>query len=70
MMLYILLPRGSLDWDDIRVFSSFSAVEPLLTPETFLLAFEGTDELIPVWVYQLEHGVLRRYPLSRSPSES
>lgn len=70
MMLYLLLPRGPLDWDDIRVFTSFGAVERLVTPSSFVLALEGTDELTPVWFYQLEKGLLRRYPLSRSPSGS
>lgn len=70
MMLYVLLPRGALDWDDIRMFTSFGAVEQMVTPQSYIIAFEGTDELKPCWIYQLEHGVLRRYPLSRSPSES
>ena len=69
-MLYVLLPRGSLDWDDIRVFTSFALAESLVTPEMVLLGFEGTDELTPVWMFQLERGVLRRYPLSRLPSGS
>lgn len=67
MMLYVLLPRGALDWDDIRVFSSFSAVEQAVTPQSYIIAFEGTDELKPCWIYQLENGRLQRWALSRSP---
>ena len=66
-MIYILLPRGDLGWDDLRVFTSFSAVERLVTPHTYIVAFEGTDELVAVWLYQLEQGRLRRYPVSPSP---
>jgi hypothetical protein len=65
MMLYVLLPRGDLAWDDLRLFTSFAHVESLVTTDTYILAFEGTDELTPVWIYQLEHGKLRRYPISR-----
>lgn len=64
-MIYVLLPRGDLGWDDIRVFTSFAAVERLVTRDSFVVAFEGADELVPVWLYQLEHGTLRRYPISR-----
>jgi hypothetical protein len=67
MMVYVLLPRGDLGWDDLRIFTTFAAVEPLVTQSSYIIAFEGTDELKPMWVYQLEYGVLRRYPLSRSP---
>lgn len=70
MMVYVLLPRGGLDWDDLRIFTTFSAVERTITPETYVIAFEGTDELTPCWIYQLEKGKLERWALSRSPSES
>ena len=70
MMLYVLLPRGTLEWDDIRVFTTFSAVEQQVTPDTYILAYEGTDELTPIWIYQLEKGKLQRWAISRSPSGS
>jgi hypothetical protein len=65
MMVYALLPRGSLDWDDIRIFTTFAAVEPLILQGTFVIAMEGTDELTPAWIYQLEQGRIRRYPINR-----
>lgn len=68
-MIYLLLPRGTLDWDDVRIFTSFSAVERLITASTYVIGYEGIDELKPVWIYQLESGTIRRYALS-SPSLS
>jgi hypothetical protein len=64
-MIYALLPRGDLGWDDIRLFRSFALVEPLVTQGFYVIAFDGADELTPVWVFQLERGVLRRYPVNR-----
>lgn len=69
-MVYVLLPRGAIEWDDIRMFTSFGAVERLLTPTTYVIAYEGVDELTPCWIYQLEKGRVERWSLSRSPSES
>jgi hypothetical protein len=66
-MIYVLLPHGDLGWDDLRVFTSFPAVERLVTPFNYVIAFEGTDELEAVWLYQLEKGRLRRFPISPSP---
>ena len=65
--MYVLLPRGDLGWDDLRVFTTFAAVERLIDRDHFVVAFEGTDELVAVWMYQLEQGRVRRYPVSRSP---
>lgn len=64
-MMYIVFPRGDLGWDDIRIYSTFSAVERLLDSGTFAIAYEGTDELVPVWLFQLERGMVRRYPVNR-----
>ena len=58
-----------MDWDDVRIFTSFSAVERLITESTYAIGYDGTDELKPVWIYQLESGTIRRYALS-SPSLS
>ena len=64
-MMYIVFPRGDLGWDDIRIYSTFAAVERLLHTGTFAIAYEGTDELIPVWLFQVEQGTVRRYPVNR-----
>jgi hypothetical protein len=64
-MMYIVFPRGDLGWDDIRIYSTFAAVERLLHTGTFAIAYEGTDELVPVWLFQMENGMLRRYPVNR-----
>lgn len=66
MMLYVLLPRGDLGWDDLRIFTTFAAVERLIDDEHFAIAFEGTDELSPMWVFQMEKGKLARWALTRS----
>jgi hypothetical protein len=66
-MIYVLLPRGDLGWDDIRIFTSFSAVERMIDREHFVIAFEGVDELSPVWIFQLEKGKIERWALNRSP---
>ena len=64
-MMYIVFPRGDLGWDDIRVYTTFATVERLLHSGTFAIAYEGTDEMVPVWLFQVEHGMLRRYPVNR-----
>lgn len=69
-MIYVLLPRGGIEWDDIRIFTTFAQVERLITSATYAIAFEGTDELVPCWIYQLEKGLVHRWAISPSPSES
>jgi hypothetical protein len=65
MMLYILYPRTDLGWDDPRIFTTFARVEPLIDPEHFVIAYEGTDELVPVWIFQVEKGKVMRWAVSR-----
>jgi hypothetical protein len=69
-MIYLLFPHGDIGWDDVRVFTSFGAVERLIDREHFAIGLEGVDELTPVWVFQLERGKIERWALTRSPSES
>jgi hypothetical protein len=64
-MMYIVFPRGDLGWDDIRIYTTFSAVERLLHAGTYAIAYEGADELVPVWLFQVEQGRVRRYPVNR-----
>jgi hypothetical protein len=64
-MIYVLLPHGDLGWDDLRIFTSFGAVERLIDGQHFAIGFEGTDELTPVWVFQLEKGEVMRWAVSR-----
>jgi hypothetical protein len=65
MMLYVLYPRTDLGWDDPRIFTSFAQVEPLIDQDNFAIAYEGTDELTPVWIFQLEKGKITRWAVSR-----
>ena len=64
-MMYIVFPRGDLGWDDIRIHTTFSVVERLLHAGTFAIGYEGADELVPVWLFQMESGRIRRYPVNR-----
>lgn len=64
-MIYLLLPRGTLDWDDIRVLTTYAQVERELTLSTYAIAYEGTDELQPCWIYQIEAGKIQRWAISR-----
>lgn len=65
MMLYVLYPRTDLGWDDPRIFTVFARVEPLIDQDHFAIAYEGTDELTPVWIFQLEKGKITRWAVSR-----
>lgn len=69
-MIYLLFPRGDIGWDDVRVFTSFGAVERLIDGAHFAVGLDGADELYPVWVFQLEKGKIERWALNRSPSGS
>lgn len=67
MMVYVLYPRRDLGWDDVRIFTSFGAVERLIDEYHFVIAMEGIDELYPMWMFQLENGKIQRWALNRSP---
>jgi len=64
-MMYIVFPRGDLGWDDSRIYTTFSQVERQLHAGTFAIGYEGTDELVPVWLFQVEYGLIKRYPVNR-----
>lgn len=78
-MLYLLVPTGNPEWEDMRLFTSFSAVEQVAVTEAtrrkqqrildawcFVVAYEGTDELRPVWGYYLIDGQLQRCAITQS----
>ena len=64
----MLIPRGIPEWQGIRLFSTFSSLEQVMKKEGigFGVAFEGLDELLPVYVYRLHHGIIHREVI-RSP---
>jgi len=79
-MLYLLVPTGTPEWSDMRVFTSFSAVEQIVEREAlrrnqqritdawcYVIAYEGVDELHPVWGYYLIDGRLQRFAITQSP---
>jgi hypothetical protein len=79
-MLYLLVPTGNPEWDDMRMFTSFSAVEQVALQEAkirnqqrimdawcFVIAYDGVDELRPMWGYYLIEGQLQRFAITQSP---
>lgn len=82
-MIYLLVPIGNPDWDDMRIFTSFSRVEQVVAKEIverkkrgqsdgwcFVIAYDGTDELFPLWGYVIYDGYLQRCAITQSPLES
>ena len=82
-MLYLLVPTGNPEWMDMRMFTSFSAVEQVVITEAkrrkqqrivdawcFVIAYDGVDELVPMWGYYLIEGSLQRFAITQSPSGS
>ena len=82
-MIYLLVPTGHPEWDDMRMFTSFSAVEQVVAKGIdertskgqserwcFVIAYDGTDELRPVWGYMIYDGYLQRCAITQSLSES
>ena len=79
-MLYLLVPIGNSEWQDMRLFTTFSAVEQVVErevkvrknnrlPEVWcsVIAYDGTDELRPVWGYYSMDGYLQRFAITQSP---
>lgn len=67
-MIYIVFKKGkSVEWDEMIIFSTYSAVEQYFkqeqNPECYVVAYEGTDQLVPVWQYQFIRGRLQRFSL-------
>ncbi len=82
-MIYLLVPTGHPDWDDMRIFTSFSMVEQVVAKGIedrrkagqserwcFVIAYNGTDELHPLWGYMIYDGYLQRCAITQSLSES
>jgi hypothetical protein len=82
-MIYLLVPTGNSDWDDMRIFTTFSAVEQVVMDGIeerrkrgerdrwcFVIAYDGTDELLPLWGYMIYDGYLQRCAITQSPSGS
>ncbi len=82
-MLYLLVPTGNPEWSDMRMFTSFAAVEQIAVTEAkirkqqrindawcFVIAYDGVDELVPMWGYYLIEGQLQRHAITQSPSGS
>jgi hypothetical protein len=67
-MIYVLYEIGkTAEWDTLRMFTTFSSLEHAMIrenlKENYAVAYDGVDELVPVWSYQLVKGVLQRFSL-------
>jgi hypothetical protein len=82
-MIYLLVPTGNSEWEDMRIFTTFSAVEQVVNKGIeervargerdrwcFVIAYDGTDELHPLWGYMIYEGYLQRCAITQSLSES
>lgn len=80
-MIYMLVPHEARSWEDFRMFTSYSAAEQIIlhtaralsreghSPDwCSLIAYEGLDEIHPVFVYSIVAGrLLREKWVSPSP---
>ena len=82
-MIYLLVPTGNSEWDDMRIFTTFSSVEQVVAKGIneckarghherwcFVIAYDGADELHPQWGYMIYEGYLQRCAITQSLSES
>lgn len=84
-MLYVVIPHTATNWETVRIFTNYAAAEQsvLLAAKGFeregyspdwctLIAYDGIDELLPVFVYFItDSRHLHRAPWpSPLPSES
>jgi len=72
-MLYVLIPHTAQHWEHMRIFGSFAAMEQVALQTAIALvregqsenwctvmAYEGTDELHPHFLYWVQNGRLQR----------
>lgn len=55
----MLVPRKDVRWETTRLFTSYSAVEQVMKKGgkgdwCFTVAFDGVDELEPIYVYKFK----------------
>ena len=67
-MIYIIFKKGqSVEWDDIAIFTTYSSVEHFFKQhqptDAYVVVYEGTDRLVPLWQYQYVRGRLQRFSL-------
>jgi hypothetical protein len=76
-MVFMLVPTGGAEWEDMRIFTTYSAVEQVMkrgieerraknkhVEWCFVVQYEGTDEVRPVFTYHItESGnIIRTIP--------
>lgn len=76
-MVYLLVPTGGAEWEDMRIFTTFSSVEQVMRKGInerrlrnrylewcFVIQYEGVDELKPVFEYHITNNgdIIRTMP--------
>ena len=75
-MIYIIVPHNVNTWENLRIFMNYSAAEQAVLNSArgflregrnpdwcYLVAYDGADEVYPVFLYVLEGARhLKRYP--------
>ena len=67
-MIFMLVPFGNAEWEDIRLFTTYSSMEQVMVKTAkkrveqnmepqwcFGVAYDGNDELQVVWNYHITH---------------
>jgi hypothetical protein len=81
-MIFMLVPTESAEWEDMRLFTTYSSVEQVMKRGIehrriknkhlewcFVVQYDGTDELSPVFTYHItDTGDVIRTILSPSVS--
>lgn len=67
-MIYVVIPHAHQIWEDCRMFTTFAAAEQMVlrvargylrergNPDwCVLVGYEGTDELVPTFLYTIQN---------------
>lgn len=71
-MIFAIVPNDA-ETSGLRLFTSYSAMEQVMrkTPNCFGVAYDGVDELVPVWIYTLQKsGIISRQYVTSLPLKS
>jgi hypothetical protein len=80
-MIYVIFPHDDLTWNSARLFTSYSAMEQAVLiaargfkregydPDwCFIVAYDGVDELHPIFLYTIVNGIRLQRQAFPSPS--
>lgn len=80
-MIYLLFPRGDVNWGDVRLFSTYAMLETAMLcgaeisrrlgmtdPWCVAVGYDGDEELRPVFLFEISpSGDILRNPFILSP---